>query len=86
MKPTRQDRERWGRIGGLTTSSRHRGEDTTRAARQAFRERFERQVDEEAAARGETLEPAERARRAEAAMKVHMMRLAEKSAAARRKR
>jgi hypothetical protein len=44
-------------------------------------DRYEREVDPDG-----TLEPAERARRAEQAMKAHMARIALKSAQARRKR
>ncbi|MEI7743078.1 MAG: hypothetical protein WCK58_04915 [Chloroflexota bacterium] len=50
----------------------------TRPARAAFAARFEREVDP-----GGVLEPAERRRRAEAAMRSHMLRLAARSAAAR---
>jgi hypothetical protein len=53
----------------------------TAPARQAFRDRFEREVDPEA-----TLPLAERARRAEHARKAYFARLALKSAQARRKR
>lgn len=53
----------------------------TAAARQAFRDRFERQVDPDG-----TLDPAERARRAESARKAFYTRLALKSARARRLR
>jgi hypothetical protein len=52
----------------------------TEPARQAFRDRFERQVD-----RDGTLSPAERARRAESARKAYYLGLALKSAVARRK-
>lgn len=52
----------------------------TAAARAAFRDRFDREVDPDG-----TLDPAERARRAEAARKAHFTRLALKSAQARRK-
>lgn len=50
----------------------------TRPARAAFAARFEREVDP-----GRVLDPAERRRRAEAAMRSHMLRLAARSAAAR---
>jgi hypothetical protein len=53
----------------------------TAPARRAALERFERQVDPDG-----TLKPAERARRAEQAMRSHMARLALKSAQARRRR
>lgn len=52
----------------------------TSAARQAFLDRFEREIDPDGA-----LAPAERARRAEHARKAYFQRLALKSAAVRRK-
>jgi hypothetical protein len=53
----------------------------TKAGRQSFLERFEREVDPDG-----TLPPAERHRRAEHALRAHMLRLAKRSAAARRTR
>jgi hypothetical protein len=53
----------------------------TAPARKAAMDRYEREVDPD-----RTLEPAERARRAEQAMKAHMARIALKSALARRRR
>lgn len=53
----------------------------TAAARKAFADRFEREVDPEG-----KLPPAERAKRAEAAKKAYFQRLALKSAQARRAR
>ncbi|HUQ63237.1 MAG TPA: hypothetical protein VM121_05770 [Acidimicrobiales bacterium] len=55
--------------------------ETTRAARAAFMERFERQVDPE-----RRLSEAERRRRADAARKAHFVKLALKSAEVRRRR
>jgi hypothetical protein len=52
----------------------------TQAARAAFEDRFTKQVDPDG-----LLEPTERARRADHAKKAHMLSLALKSAAARRK-
>lgn len=52
----------------------------TEAARRAFRDRFERQVDPDG-----TLPPAERARRAEHARKAYYTRLALRSAQSRRR-
>lgn len=69
-----------GRIGGLTKAARHRPEELTAAARVGFNERFVREVDPDG-----LLSPEERARRAEAAKRAHMARLAMKSAMARRK-
>ena len=71
----------WGRIGGLRTRARHGGEQMTRAARSGFRQRFEREVDPMG-----VLRPAERARRADAALRAHMLTLAQRSAEARSKR
>lgn len=51
----------------------------TRAARQAFADRFEREVDPDG-----VLDPAERARRADSARKAYFTRLALKSAQSRR--
>jgi hypothetical protein len=51
----------------------------TRPARQAFLKRFEREVDPEG-----MLPPDERRRRAEHAMRAHMLRLAKRSVQARR--
>lgn len=53
----------------------------TAAARKAFHDQFERQVDPAG-----TLDPVERARRAQNAMRAHFSRLALKSAQARRAR
>jgi hypothetical protein len=53
----------------------------TEPARKAAMDRYEREVDPDG-----TLEPRERALRAEQAMKAHMTRIALKSAQARRKR
>jgi hypothetical protein len=61
--------------------ARHDAHEVTRAARQAFWNKFERDVDPEG-----VLPPEERARRAEMARKAHFARLALASAKARRKR
>lgn len=58
----------------------------TRLARRGFERRFYDEVDAVASAQGETLSADERERRATAAKKAHMTRLALKSAQARRKR
>jgi len=76
---TGEERQRWGRIGGLTAHSRHSPVEMTAGARRGFRERFRRLVDPEGA-----LPPEERERRAERAMRAHMLTLSEKSARARR--
>jgi hypothetical protein len=51
----------------------------TRPAREAFLHRFEREVDPDG-----VLPPAERSRRAQHALRAHMLRLAKHSVAARR--
>ena len=70
-----------GRIGAYTAHSRHGGLEMTRAAREAFRSKFEREVDP-----GGVLDPDERTRRADMARKAHFARLAYLSAVARRRR
>jgi len=77
---TGEERQRWGRIGGLTAHSRHSPVEMTAGARRGFRERFRRLVDPEG-----VLTPEERERRAERAMRAHMLTLSEKSARARRR-
>lgn len=64
--------ERWARTDDRTAA--------TEPARRGLRARFERQVDPD-----QTLDPAERARRADALMAAHMLRLARQSAKARRR-
>ena len=70
-----------GRIGGFARAARYNPEELTGAARRAFLDRFEREVDPQG-----VLPPEERARRATAARKAYFARLALKSAAARRSR
>ncbi len=72
---TSEEQRRWGRIGGLTAHSRHSSVEITAGARRGFQERFRRQVDPDGA-----LAPEERERRAERAMRAHMLSLSEKSA------
>lgn len=69
-----------GRLGGLATSASTDGLQRTEPARTAFLESFLDEVDPH-----RELPEAERNRRAEAAKKLHMARLALKSAEARRK-
>lgn len=66
------------RLANATASDRR---DMTAAARRAFEDRWERQVDPDG-----VLTPDERARRAEHAKKAHFQRMALKSAQARRRR
>ena len=76
----------WGRIGGLTAWARNEPETMVGPAHLGFRRRFENLVTEAAAARGETLSPADLAIRADRARRAHMLTLAAKSAAVRRKK
>jgi hypothetical protein len=71
-------RAAWGRIGGLTTESRYGGHAMTAPARRGFLGRFLVEVDPEC-----RLDLAERTRRAEAARRAHMLRLAAASARSR---
>ena len=71
---------RRGRIGAYRLHATHSPKETTKAAREAFMARFEREVDPDG-----TLSPEERARRAEAARKAYFAQLAYKSAKARRR-
>jgi hypothetical protein len=68
----------YGRIGGLRLAATHDPKAYTAAARRAFAESFERQVDPEG-----VLPPEERARRAIAAKKAYYAELAYRSAVAR---
>jgi hypothetical protein len=77
---TPQERAQRARIAALTRWSREDAREGTGPARRGFRARFERQVDPEG-----KLPPQERSRRAEAAMRAHMARMALRSAQARRK-
>ena len=67
-----------GRIGGLTTASRHDARELTKPATAGFLARFEREVDPDG-----VLPREERQRRALAARRAHMRRLAMRSAAVR---
>ena len=79
MSPTRAQRQAWGRLGAHTALANHGGEKLTAAARAAFLDRFEKQVDPDG-----VLDPAERSKRAEFARKAYFQRLALKSAETRR--
>jgi hypothetical protein len=70
-----------GRIGGLTAWSRNGPETMVGPAHRGFRARFERLVDPDC-----LLEPSERALRTDRAIRAHMLSLASRSAASRRKR
>jgi hypothetical protein len=69
-----------GRAGAHAMHSRYDSKAVSQPARDAFMARFEDEVDP-----GRVLPEAERARRAEHALKAHMARLALKSAKVRRK-
>lgn len=75
---SRRDRAAWGRRGGLVAWSRNDPETMVGPAHAGFRRRFERAVDPD-----EKLSVAERARRADRALRAHMLELAERSAAVR---
>jgi hypothetical protein len=73
------DARAWGKIGGLTAWSRNDAATMVGPAHRAFRARFERLVDPDG-----TLDPQERAQRADRARRAHMLTLAAKSAEVRR--
>lgn len=75
------DARTWGRIGGLTAWATLDPEVMVGPAHRGFRARFERLVDPDG-----TLDPQERAVRADRARRAHMLTLAAKSAAARKKK
>ena len=66
------------RLAAYSLDSQRDPKETTKAARAAFLNRFEREVDPDG-----SLPPAERARRAEAALRAHMTRLSLASSRAR---
>lgn len=74
-----QRRAAAGRIGGLVTASRYDVRELTKPATKGFLAKFEREVDPDC-----RLSAEERARRAHAALRAHMQRLALRSAAVRR--
>jgi hypothetical protein len=75
------DKSTAGRLEAYSQHARHDPVETTAAARAAFLDRFEREVDPEG-----KLDPKERARRAEYAKKHYFTKLSEKARAARRKK
>ncbi|MGH9065489.1 MAG: hypothetical protein ACRDZQ_07190 [Acidimicrobiales bacterium] len=81
MTLTPEQRSLRARIAAYTLHATHDPKETTRAARDAFLLRFERQVDPEG-----RLPATERRRRAEAARKAYFTALALKSSKARRRR
>jgi hypothetical protein len=81
MPASRSQRRLAAQVAAHTRWSRQDGVEGTAAARAAFLDRFERQVDPDG-----VLAPAERARRAVSARKAYFARLALKSAQARARR
>lgn len=73
-----QQRKLIARIGGLALAAQRDPREYTRAARAAFLSKFELEVDPDG-----SLAPAERARRAAAARRLHFTRLAHASAKSR---
>lgn len=78
---SKHDPRKAGRIGGLTTASRHDPHQQTAKARAPFLARFEAKVDPDG-----SLSPEERERRAVAGRKAYFAQLALKSAQARRRK
>lgn len=76
-----KERALLGRLGAYTMLSRNDPREVTRAAREAFVSKFEREVDPDG-----VLPLDERLRRAEMARKAHYTRLAIASAQARRRK
>lgn len=81
MTLTATERTLRARIGAHALHAKHDSRETTRAARETFLERFEREVDPAA-----ELPLDERRRRAEAARRAYFTRLALSSARSRRRR
>lgn len=81
MASSHAERVLTGRLGAYVVHSRYDSRDLTKAAREAFRSKFEREVDPDG-----VLPLEERLRRAEMARKAHFTRLALRSAQAGRKR
>ena len=78
---TPEQRSHRARMGGLATAARHDPSGYTQPAHSAFLGRFLDEVDPQ-----RVLPEAERERRAQAARKLHMQRLAWKSAEVRRRK
>lgn len=76
---SRTDKSRFGRMGALAQQALHDTRVTSEPGRSTFLKGFEKRVDP-----AEELPPEERARRAKAALRLHMTRLALRSAEARR--
>lgn len=76
----------WGRVGGLRAWARNDPDTMVGPAHRGFRARFEREVLEAAEKRGEQLTERELATRADRARRAHMLALAAKSAASRKRK
>ena len=74
------DRSTLGRIGALSLHATHDGREITANASARFLGWFEREVLATAEAAGETLSPAELARRAEYAKRAYFLKLSTRSA------
>jgi hypothetical protein len=81
IQPVASVRSQIARIGGLARAAKYDGRAVTKAARLAFADRWTREVDPNG-----VLPEHERERRARAAMRAHMQRLALRSAQTRRSR
>jgi hypothetical protein len=66
----RETQRQWGRVGGLANVARHGARKVTEPARRGLRQKYLREVDPT----GE-LDPVERERRADAALRANMLRL-----------
>jgi len=77
---TPEQRAQRARAGAYAQHSKYDTRETTKAARTTWLNSFERQVDPDG-----VLDPSERARRAQAALRAHMTSLALKSSRARSK-
>ena len=75
------DKRQRARIGAYALHAQRDSREITRPAREAFLEKFRREVDPE-----DILDEEDRERRARRAMRAHMLRLARLSAAKRRSR
>jgi hypothetical protein len=80
MSGNPSDRILRARLGGFARAAKYSGDDLTGPARRGFEQRFLREVDPD-----NLLPEHERERRAEAARKAHMTKLALRSAQARRR-
>jgi hypothetical protein len=85
MATSTADRAAWGRIGAYSMHARHDVKETSRPGRERANARFREEVISAALAAGEQLTEAEIDRRANAARKAWMSRIALRSVQARRR-